>query len=267
MWTAPRALHNRIFIALMVALVALAWIALWIWSISPYAPFLDHEELGRFVATAVGGRFVREYVLLLLLFVAGWTLMILAMMLPISLPLIVLFQRLMRQRHDRLRLVTLLIAGYLSVWMLFGVLAYLNDLFIHEMVERSTWLDANSWLISAGTIGLAGVYQFTPLKNRCLDRCRSPLSFITEHWRGRREASHVFRLGVHHGLFCLGCCWSLMLIMFAVGAGNLGWMLALGTIMALEKNVSWGRRLSAPLGVILLGWGAAVALGFVPILQ
>ena len=75
---------------------------------------------------------------------------------------------------------------------------------------------------------MAGVYQFTPLKYHCLDKCRAPLGFIMGHWRGRRERLQALRLGLHHGLFCVGCCWSLMLLMFAVGVGSLGWMLALG---------------------------------------
>jgi predicted metal-binding membrane protein len=106
----------------------------------------------------------------------------------------------------------------------------------------------------------AGVYQFTPLKFYCLDRCRSPMAFIVGHWRGRRPASKAFGLGVSHGLFCVGCCWSLMLLMFAVGMGSLGWMLVLGVTMAVEKNVPWGRRLSAPLGAVLLGCGLVLAV-------
>lgn len=267
MWTAPRNFHNRIFFILVAALIALAWLALWIWSASPYAPYLDHEELGHLVLSGLGTHFVLKYALLLALFAFGWTLMIVAMMLPTSLPLVLLFHRLTSRRSDHRLLVFLLIAGYLSAWTLFGALAFFNDLFIHEMVEHTVWLKANVWIIGAGTVTLAGIYQFTPLKYKCLDKCRSPLSFITEHWRGKCEASHAFRLGVRHGLFCLGCCWSLMLVMFAVGAGSLFWMLALGAVMATEKNVSWGRRISAPLGVVLLGWGMAIGLGVVPALH
>ncbi len=267
MWTAPRNYHNRIFFILVAALIALAWLALWVWSASPYAPYLDHEELGHLVLGSIGEHFVLEYALLLALFAFGWTLMIVAMMLPTSLPLILLFYRLTSRRSNSRLLVFLLIVGYLGVWTLFGGLAFFNDLFIHEMVEHTAWLEANAWIIGAGTVTLAGIYQFTPLKYKCLDKCRSPLSFITEHWRGKREASHAFRLGVRHGLFCLGCCWSLMLVMFAVGAGSPGWMLALGAVMATEKNVSWGRRISAPLGVLLLGWGAAIAFGVAPALH
>ena len=107
---------------------------------------------------------------------------------------------------------------------------------------------------------LAGVYQFTPLKYRCLDKCRSPLSFITEHWRGRNERVQSLWLGVHRGIFCVGCCWSLMLLMFAVGAGNIGWMLVLGMVMAIEKNMPWGRRLGKPLGVLLLALSGVIVI-------
>jgi predicted metal-binding membrane protein len=220
-----------------------------IWSASPYARFLDHEALGE-----LGSAFGMPYLVFFLLFVVGWTLMTIAMMLPTSMPLVTLFRRLTRQRPDRLRLVILLVVGYLGIWVLFGGLAHLGDLFIHGAVEHSAWLGANAWVIGAGTIMLAGIYQFTPLKYKCLDKCRSPLSFIAEHWRGSQEALQAFRLGVHHGLFCIGCCWSLMLLMFVVGVGNLGWMLALATVMAVEKNMPWGRKISAPLGLALVGW-------------
>ena len=83
---------------------------------------------------------------------------------------------------------------------------------------------------------------------------------LNKHWRGRHERVHALWLGIQHGIFCLGCCWSLMLLMFAVGVGNLGWMLALGAVMSVEKNVSWGRRLSKPLGVTLLVSALAIAL-------
>jgi predicted metal-binding membrane protein len=111
-------------------------------------------------------------------------------------------------------------------------------------------------VIGAAIIAVAGAFQFSALKYRCLDKCRTPLSFVIEHWRGRSQAWHAFVLGAHHGLFCVGCCWALMLLMFAVGAGSLGWMLLLAAVMAVEKNLPWGRRLSTPLGVALLAWAA-----------
>jgi predicted metal-binding membrane protein len=255
MWTAPRD-DRWLFAALLVALIALAWLALWVWGQSPYGRFFGHHSLEA----------VRGNGALMLVFVAGWILMVVAMMLPTSLPLVVLFRTLVQRRPDRTRLTVLLIAGYLAVWTLFGILVYCGDWILHGVVEESTWVEANVVpFIGAGTLLIAGLYQFAPLKYHCLEKCRSPLSFVTEHWRGSRERSQSFLLGAHHGLFCVGCCWSLMLLMFAVGLGSLGWMLVLGAVMAVEKNVSWGRKIGAPLGVVLLGWGlilgAATVLG------
>jgi predicted metal-binding membrane protein len=245
----PRVDDRRLFLATATALVGLMWLSLWLWGQSPNGRFLSHEELGH--ASGVDD----SYALLVLLFVAGWTLMTVAMMLPTSLPLVALFHSFVRGRPHRVGLTALLVLGYLGVWTAFGLVVHLGDRSLHETVERSAWLDANAWAIGAGTVLLAGAYQFSPLKYHCLEKCRSPFSFVMEHWRGGRPEAEAFTLGVHHGLYCLGCCWSLMLLMFAVGVGNLGWMLALGAVMAVEKNVSWGRRLSAPLGVLLLGWG------------
>jgi len=108
------------------------------------------------------------------------------------------------------------------------------------------------------------VYQFTPLKQMCLEKCRSPYMFLVEHWRGRNAGSDALRLGVRHGLFCLGCCWTLMLLMFAVGGANLGWMLALGTLMAAERSTRWGRYLTAPVGVALVLWAVLHLAGIAP---
>jgi predicted metal-binding membrane protein len=242
-------------------LIALCWLTLSLWSISPFAPYLGHE-----IMETLPVALSQEYILLLLIFVVGWTLMTIAMMLPTSLPLILMFQRLTQSRADHARLTVLLVFGYLSIWMLFGAVAHLGDLMVHDVVRRTTWLETNEWVISAILLAVAGLYQFTPLKYKCLEKCRSPLSFIVAHWRGRGEQRHAFLLGVHHGLFCLGCCWSLMLLMFAVSASNLAWMLLMGIVMATEKNVPWGRQLSAPLGVALVGFSVLLTAGGLHIL-
>ena len=250
MWMSVR--NDRLFIALLLAVVALAWLSLWVWGQSPYGRFLDHEAL-----TEVTG----EDAALLVFFAAGWTLMIFAMMLPTTLPLMAMFHTMVGGRPNQLQLVGLLILGYLVVWSGFGVLIHLADILVHEGAEQIGWLEANYWVIGAGTLIVAGVYQFTPLKYHCLDKCRSPFSFIAGRWSGGNESAQALRLGLDHGLFCVGCCWSLMLLMFGVGAGNIGWMFLLGAVMAIEKNLPWGRRLSMPLGVILLASGVAIAIG------
>jgi predicted metal-binding membrane protein len=239
------------FAAVFTALVLVAWLGLWLWGQSPSGRFLHHEQVGH--AADNGWTF-------LVLFVAGWSLMTVAMMLPTTWPLVTMFHGLTRRRGDQPALIALLLAGYLGVWSLFGGLAHMGDQRLHEAAHRLPWLAEHTWVIGAATLLVAGVYQFTPLKYHCLDKCRSPLSFLTEHWRGRRQRLHALWLGVHHGLFCIGCCWSLMLLMFVVGVGNLGWMLVLSAVMAVEKNLPWGRRLSAPLGLVLLVWGGAIII-------
>lgn len=241
---------DKPLVVLMVGLSGLAWLALLTWGQSPYGRYLNHHALDT----------VRGDGRLALVFVLGWMVMTIAMMLPTSLPLLALFSRLTRQRPDHHGLVALVALGYLLVWTLFGGLVYLADAALHGLVAQVAWLADYAWALGAGTFILAGVYQFTPLKYQCLDKCRSPWSFILEHWQGRAERLHAFWLGAQHGVFCVGCCWSLMLLMFAVGVGNLGWMMTLGLVMAVEKNMPWGRRLSKPLGVILILGGVALTV-------
>lgn len=248
--------HRRVFVPVLAALVAVAWFALWAWTRSPWGRYLEHGDWlaeGPIAALCraipAGGALVP-----LALYGAAWCLMIAAMMLPTALPLFNAFDRLAAQRPDRTRLLVLLGLGYVAAWAGFGVLAHGLHGALLAGAGRVPVLGAHAWAIGAATIALAGAFQFSRLKQRCLDKCRTPLSFVMQHWRGHRQAWQAFVLGAHHGLFCVGCCWALMLLMFVVGAGSLGWMLALAALMAIEKNVAWGRRLSAPLGWALLGW-------------
>lgn len=258
MWTTldNRREGNGIFLAVMATLVALAWLALWLSDRSDHHGFLHYlHDLNAFDSGAF-----------MLVFVTGWTVMVIAMMLPTSLPLISIFRSITRGREDRNLLVSLLITGYLTVWTLFGIIVCFGGRALREGVGQSSWLEANMWVLGAGVLMLAGLYQFTSLKYRCLDKCRSPFGFVVEHWRGSRERPQALLLGARHGLFCVGCCWSLMLLMFLVGsAGTLLWMLVLGAVMAVEKNMSWGKRIGIPLGVLLVG--AGLALGATQALQ
>ena len=252
--------HRRVFLPILAALVALAWAALWAWARSPYARYLEHEDWtasgpAAFLCRSIPGG---DVVVPLVLYAAAWILMTAAMMLPTTLPLFNTFDRLTAQRADHGRLLVLLGLGYMAVWGAFGLLAHVLHSGVLALLARMPTLAWHGWLIGAAVIALAGAFQFSSLKHRCLEKCRTPLSFVIEHWRGQAQARHAFALGAHHGLFCVGCCWALMLLMFAVGTGSLGWMLLLAAVMAIEKNFNWGRRLSAPLGVALLGWSAVL---------
>ena len=235
------------------ALVLSAWAVLGVWGASPFAGLLSHREIGEASLSPISR---------LAIFVFGWTLMTVAMMLPASLPLINLFRRLVDRRPDRTGLVVRLIVGYVGVWTYFGALAYTGDAALHEAVRRLPGLAAGG--IGATILLAAGVYQFTPLKHACLEKCRSPYSFLVEQWHGQQAGRDALRLGARHGLFCLGCCWTLMLLMFAIGGANVGWMLALGAVMAAERGTRWGRYLTRPLGVALTLWAALYLAGILP---
>jgi len=187
------------------------------------------------------------------LFLGGWTVMTVAMMLPASLPVLVTFQSFAAARPDRGLLVGLAVAGYLVTWTGFGAAVYALYLLAFA------WFGHGVHRLGGPVILLlAGAFQFSPLKYRCLDKCRSPLTVVISHWRGAGQRWHAFLLGMGHGLYCVGCCWALMLLMFVVHAGSLLWMLALAIYMAVEKNVSWGRRMSAPAGALLVATGLAL---------
>ncbi|WP_353474386.1 DUF2182 domain-containing protein [Salipiger sp. H15] len=254
--------HRRAFYGLGLSLAGLAWLLLWLWSQGPYGRYLDHGDWMHIglAGSICGALPFGEALVPAALYVSGWVLMLAAMMLPTTLPILDLYARLVQRRPDRLMLVGLVIVGYLAAWLVFGLAAHLADLGLERLAQRSNWLIFNGWALGAGVIAVAGLFQFSDLKRRCLERCRMPMSFVIEHWQGRRDRRNAARLGWRHGLFCVGCCWALMLLMFVVGTGNLGWMLLLGGVMAVEKNFAWGRRISTPLGLLLLGWSGALVL-------
>lgn len=247
---------------LLVALVALAWIALWAWTASPYGRYLSHEEwqgaglVGTLCRAVPAGAIVVPAAL----YAAAWTVMTVAMMLPTTVPLLGVFSRTVGGRPDRGRLLVLLGLGYLVAWGAFGLLAHALHATLLGLFRSMPGLARHGWLVGAATLAMAGAFQFSALKYRCLEQCRTPLSFVMGHWHGRAPARDAFVLGAHHGLYCVGCCWALMLLMFIVGMGNLGWMFALAVVMAAEKNLRGGRRLSAPLGVALLAMAAMLVV-------
>ena len=228
----------------LVAIAVAAWLALWLWEGSPYGHFLRHDGVGGAVGTSL--------VVGATAFTMGWTLMIVAMMLPSSVPLVVTFWALVSRRTRPMRLVALLLLGYLLVWAAFGFVAWTADRGVHAAVEALPWLAEHPQLIIGATLLAAGLWQFSPLRDRCLDECRSPLGFVLNRWRGVSERREALLMGVAHGAFCVGCCWSLMLVMFGVGISSLTAMLVLGGLTAVEKNLPQGRRLTRPLGIALV---------------
>ncbi|MGY1620976.1 DUF2182 domain-containing protein [Geodermatophilus sp. SYSU D00965] len=187
---------------------------------------------------------------------AAWTVMLGAMMLPTLVPLARLFVAVSaRAPHPRAAR-TGLYAGYLATWTAAAAPALLAAWAVDRLVAAWPWLAARDGLVLGAALLLAGGYQFSRLKDACLTTCRSPASFLWQHYRrGTRAAAG---LGVRAGLWCLGCCWALMLLLTATGVASLGWMLALTAVMVTEKTARWGARLVRPVGFALLLCGVAV---------
>ena len=189
---------------------------------------------------------------------AMWAVMMPAMMLPSAAPMILMFIPIARRRAAGLAHLALFVSGYLVVWTAFSAVATLAQWGLHA----AALLSGPGMSLAAPAAGvvlvLAGVYQLTPLKRACLTRCQSPLGFLLGVWRDGPGGS--FEMGARHGAFCVGCCWALMAVLFAVGAMNLVWVAAIAAFVLLEKALPLPRAASWASGLALIAWGSVVLL-------
>jgi predicted metal-binding membrane protein len=193
-----------------------------------------------------------------LLLLAMWAAMALAMMLPTAAPMVMTYAEIAETAARKGEVVAsplVLIAGYVTVWLGAALaLAALQGLFTRLALIDAAMATASPLFSGALFIG-AGLYQFSALKHACVTQCQHPFRFFFANWTA--EPRGVFRLGVRQGLYCLGCCWAMMLLMFAVGVMNVVWMAALGTVMAIEKIFAT-MRFSRVLGVVFVLCGAVL---------
>jgi predicted metal-binding membrane protein len=202
-------------------------------------------------------------------YVPVWVGMMAAMMLPSAVPMVAAHSTVQQRRRalgrNPTRGASLAFAsGYLLIWTAFGVVAYA----LFELV-RSLDVEALSWsrdgpYVAGAVIAAAAIYQLSPLKDACLAKCRSPLAFVVGSWRdGRLGAT---RMGVEHGAWCVGCCWGLMLTLFALGVMSLTWTVAIAALIAAEKLLPWPTLANrgVALLLILLAVGVALAPEHVP---
>jgi predicted metal-binding membrane protein len=197
------------------------------------------------------------------LFVLAWQVMIVAMMLPSSLPLVRLFSRASAGQPRPRAAMAGFLGGYALVWSGFGALAFGFDLALHAAVDADAGLHSHAWLIGGSVLALAGAFQFTSLKEACLDTCRHPAQFILRFYE--RGVAGGLRLGARHGAYCVGCCWALMLVMFAAGVASLVCMALLTAIMVHEKTHPGGRRAVSVTGAALLATACVALLASAPV--
>jgi predicted metal-binding membrane protein len=201
-------------------------------------------------------------------FLGIWVTMMAAMMLPSVAPMALIFSRVSRQRQRRGTITAvptwIFLAGYLLTWVAYGLLAYGLFRLISAVDQGALAWDEAGRYVAGAAILAAGLYQLTPLKDVCLRHCRGPLHFISHGWREGRTGA--FRMGGEHGLYCVGCCWGLMLALFALGAMSLLWMAVVAAIIFAEKVLPRGLRLSRVFAFVLVivGIWIAVAPSSVP---
>ena len=192
-----------------------------------------------------------------------WSMMMVAMMIPSATPMIIIFATVNRQRSNKrgpFIPTWVFVLGYLIVWTVYSALATMVQWGLHTAALLTYALVITSPLLGASLLVAAGVFQWTPFREACMTRCRSPFGFIMTEWREGHRGALI--MGLKHGLYCVGCCWMLMVLSFVLGVMNMLWMAVLTAFMVLEKAID-NRWISRVAGMILVVWGLWVVAGIV----
>ena len=247
----------------VVALVSVATLA-WIYTMSGVGMGMNAFEMSRMPWASTNGHNMTMpglgpgYMFVLL---TMWWVMMVAMMLPSATPAILLTAALNRRSTSDCPpygTATFFTLGYLLAWFIFSLVAVAAQMVLESNGLLSTMMHSSSTYLTAGLLLAAGVWQFSPIKQACLRYCRSPVDFITRHRRPGNRGALV--MGLHHGAYCLGCCWFLMSLLFAGGVMNLYWIAGLAIFVLIEKLFSsgvWFSRITGA-GFIIVGTGLLV---------
>lgn len=195
-----------------------------------------------------------------------WSVMMIGMMLPSAAPMLLVFTKIHRKKRENNRpyvATGVFLAGYIIIWTAFSVLATIGNWVLHTNALLSGMMGQSTTALLGGSLLLAaGIFQWTPFKNTCLNHCRTPISFIMTEWK--EGALGALLMGLKHGAFCLGCCWLLMALLFVLGVMNLLWIAALAIFVLIEKVVPQGIWISRISGLGLIGWGGLVLSQMIP---
>jgi predicted metal-binding membrane protein len=192
----------------------------------------------------------------LTLLFAMWVVMMAGMMLPSAAPALLLYAGVVRKSSGRYQArahVYAFAAGYLVVWTAFSLFATVLQRALAGLLILSPMMELRNRALASAVLLVAGIYQLTPFKRTCLESCRSPVEFIVQHWK--RGVAGAFRMGLDHGVYCLGCCWALMLLLFVGGVMNLWWIGALTVFVLLEKLAPLGVQGGRLSGVLIIAMG------------
>jgi predicted metal-binding membrane protein len=237
---------RAVVLTAIVFLIALAWAytAHVAWKAAPMSGSMAMPNMMQWGAADFGFMFIM------------WTVMMVAMMLPSATPMILLFGRVREKREFVGRPyapTAAFVSGYLLVWCGFSLFATILNWGLHVGGALSSMMGHSPPIVGGVLLIAAGIFQWTPLKHVCLDHCRSPIGFLMANWReGTLGAT---KMGLHHGAYCLGCCWILMVLLFVLGVMNLPWVAVLTVVVLAEKILPRGEILSRFLGVFLILWG------------
>ncbi len=185
-----------------------------------------------------------------------WAVMMVAMMVPSATPMVLMFASVNRKRRENENPFVptwIFLSGYLLVWTGFSVLATLGQWVLHAQALLSTMMVSTNFLFGGLLLIGAGVFQLTPMKNTCLQYCQSPFDFIMTRWQEGRWGA--FSMGLKHGIFCTGCCWMLMALLFVVGVMNLFWVVSISIFVLIEKTFPKGLWISRGSGWLLIAGG------------
>jgi len=192
------------------------------------------------------------------LFLLIWAIMMIAMMFPAAAPMIATYNAIYLERKKTRAFIPtwVFVSGYLAIWTISGIGAFVLDGTTENLISNSTWLMDHREVVLGVPLILAGLYQLLPLKNYCLTKCRTPLSFLLSSWREGRTGA--FRMGMEHGLYCLGCCWMLFVILVPLGIMNVTAMAILTLLIFAEKSLAIGPRIGKVAAMALIGYGALI---------
>jgi predicted metal-binding membrane protein len=193
-----------------------------------------------------------------------WVVMMVAMMTPSALPVILMYRTISRTQHkenDQLTSTWLFLLGYLVTWTGFSAVATLGQWGLHSAALLTPMMASASPLLGGVLLVGAGVYQFTPLKDACLSHCRTPMGFLMAEWREGKTGALL--MGMRHGLYCVGCCWLMMALLFVGGVMNLVWVALIAAYILVEKVVPARMWLSRIAGIAAIAWGLWLVAGLV----